>query len=69
MRLRVFPLMQLAKPDMPILIHYDHDDDFFVSPFKDFEPVMESTDGSSRVIYLGRVQEYRFQVRHEKQDE
>ena len=55
-------LMKLIHPDVTIPIHYD-DYDVFLSPLEDFKKAVEEEGLQSGVVYLGRGEEYKFNVR------
>lgn len=55
-------MMQLMQPDVTIPIHYD-DYDVFLSPLSDFQKAVEDAGLHSKVVYLDRGDEYKFQVK------
>ncbi|KAF7510714.1 hypothetical protein GJ744_006080 [Endocarpon pusillum] len=55
-------LVRLINPDLTIPIHYD-DYDVFLSPLSDFKKAMEDAGLSSKVVYLDRKDQYKFQVK------
>jgi len=54
-------LVRLINPDVTIPIHYD-DYNVFVSPLSDFKKEIDKAGLSSKVVYLDRKDEYRFNV-------
>jgi L-ascorbate metabolism protein UlaG (beta-lactamase superfamily) len=54
-------LMRLINPEVTIPIHYD-DYDVFLSPLEDFKKAVEEEGLEGGVVYLGRGEEYRFDV-------
>jgi len=57
-------LMQVINADVTVPIHYD-DYDVFLSPLSDFKKAVEEAGLSSKVVYLDRGQEYKFEVKKE----
>ncbi|KAH7401839.1 beta-lactamase superfamily domain-containing protein [Phaeosphaeria sp. MPI-PUGE-AT-0046c] len=58
-------LMQLINPDVTIPIHYD-DYDVFLSPLDDFKKAVHAAGLDSKVVYLDRKDQYKFNVRDGK---
>jgi L-ascorbate metabolism protein UlaG (beta-lactamase superfamily) len=58
-------LMQLINPDLTIPIHYD-DYDVFLSPLEDFKKAVHAAGLDSKVVYLDRKDEFKFNVREQK---
>lgn len=58
-------LMQLINPDLTIPIHYD-DYDVFLSPLDDFKKAVHAAGLDSKVVYLDRKDQYKFNVRQGK---
>jgi L-ascorbate metabolism protein UlaG (beta-lactamase superfamily) len=57
-------LMQLINPDLTIPIHYD-DYDVFLSPLEDFKKAVHAAGLDSKVVYLDRKDEFKFNVREQ----
>jgi len=55
-------LIRLINPELTIPIHYD-DYDVFLSPLSDFKKAVDKAGLSSKVVYLDRKDEYRFNVK------
>jgi len=55
-------LMQLINPDLTIPIHYD-DYDVFMSPLDDFKKAVHAAGLDSKVVYLDRKDQYKFNVK------
>jgi L-ascorbate metabolism protein UlaG (beta-lactamase superfamily) len=55
-------LMQLINPDLTIPIHYD-DYDVFLSPLDDFKKAVHAAGLDSKVVYLDRKDQYKFNVK------
>lgn len=55
-------LMQLAKPDITIPIHFD-DYDVFASPLEDFMKAVKEAEFDGKTVYLDRGDAYKFKVR------
>jgi L-ascorbate metabolism protein UlaG (beta-lactamase superfamily) len=55
-------LMQLINPDLTIPIHYD-DYDLFLSPLEDFKKAVHAAGLDSKVVYLDRKDQFKFNVR------
>jgi L-ascorbate metabolism protein UlaG (beta-lactamase superfamily) len=55
-------LMQLINPDLTIPIHYD-DYDVFLSPLDDFKKAVHAAGLDSKVVYLDRKDQFKFNVR------
>ncbi|RMZ73972.1 metallo-hydrolase oxidoreductase [Pyrenophora seminiperda CCB06] len=55
-------LMQLINPDLTIPIHYD-DYDVFMSPLDDFKKAVHAAGLDSKVVYLQREDQYKFNVK------
>ncbi|KAK0741982.1 beta-lactamase-like protein [Apiosordaria backusii] len=55
-------LMKLLDPDVTIPIHYD-DYDVFLSGLDDFKKEVDAAGLGDKVVYLGRGDQYQFQVR------
>jgi len=55
-------LIRLINPELTIPIHYD-DYDVFLSPLLDFKKAVDEAGLSSKVVYLDRKDEYRFNVK------
>jgi L-ascorbate metabolism protein UlaG (beta-lactamase superfamily) len=58
-------LMQLINPDLTIPIHYD-DYDVFLSPLEDFKKAVHEAGLDSKVVYLDRKDQFKFNVREGK---
>ncbi|KAK5938508.1 hypothetical protein PMZ80_009479, partial [Knufia obscura] len=58
-------LMQVINADVTVPIHYD-DYDVFLSPLSDFKKAVEDAGLNSKVVYLDRGEEYRFEVRKDE---
>jgi L-ascorbate metabolism protein UlaG (beta-lactamase superfamily) len=58
-------LMQLVNPDLTIPIHYD-DYDVFLSPLDDFKKAVHAAGLDSKVVYLDRKDQFKFNVREAK---
>lgn len=58
-------LMQVINADVTVPIHYD-DYDVFLSPLSDFRKAVDDAGLSSKVVYLERGEEYRFEVRKDE---
>jgi L-ascorbate metabolism protein UlaG (beta-lactamase superfamily) len=56
-------LMHLIDPDITIPVHYD-DYDVLMSPLDDFKKAVSKAGLDSKVVYLDRKDQYRFQVKH-----
>ncbi|KAL6708693.1 hypothetical protein ACN47E_002389 [Coniothyrium glycines] len=56
-------LMQLINPDLTIPIHYD-DYEVFLSPLDDFKKAVHEAGLDSKVVYLDRKDEFKFNVKH-----
>lgn len=61
-------LMQLINPDLTIPIHYD-DYDVFLSPLDDFKKAVHAAGLDSKVVYLDRKDQFKFNVRQGKKVE
>ncbi|KAH4309483.1 hypothetical protein HBI81_078110 [Parastagonospora nodorum] len=61
-------LMQLINPDLTIPIHYD-DYDVFLSPLYDFKKAVHAAGLDSKVVYLDRKDQFKFNVRQGKKVE
>jgi L-ascorbate metabolism protein UlaG (beta-lactamase superfamily) len=55
-------LMQLINPDLTIPIHYD-DYEVFLSPLDDFKKAVHEAGLDSKVVYLDRKDQYKFNVK------
>jgi len=55
-------LMRVINADVTVPIHYD-DYDMFLSPLSDFKKAVEEAGMDSKVVYLDRGEEYKFEVR------
>jgi len=55
-------LMQMINPEVTIPIHYD-DYDVFLSPLDDFKKAVHAAGLDSKVVYLDRKDQYKFNVK------
>jgi len=54
-------LIRLINPDITIPIHFD-DYDVMLSPLSDFKKAVEEAKLTDKVVYLDRMDEYKFRV-------
>jgi L-ascorbate metabolism protein UlaG (beta-lactamase superfamily) len=59
-------LMQLINPDLTIPVHYD-DYDVFLSPLDDFKKAVSAAGLDSKVVYLDRKDQFKFNVKQGQQ--
>jgi len=55
-------LIRLINPDITIPIHFD-DYDVFLSPLSDFKKAIEEAKLTDKVVYLNRMDKFKFRVK------